>query len=398
MSKLGRIVIVGAGAAGLACCEELRTLGYGGAIELIGHEEHLPYDRPPLSKKVLSGEWPWERTFLKDKEFYRKIDVALHLGSQATAVNSASQIVHLDNGALVPYDRLVIATGVVPKRIAAVGGPSRLHVIRTIGDVAALQDDLRGTMEVAIVGAGILGMEIACTLKMAGHEVTVFDGAPGPMLRQLGTAVGQRVAQLHRANGVKLAFGVYPTAIQAMSPAGHRLELSDGSACETDIVVVAIGSDPSTGWLAGSGVPIGNGVLCDSFCMATEHVYAAGDVANWPHPYYARRMRLEHRQNASEQGVTVARNILGHGLAYNPVPFFWTDQFNVKIQAYGVLDADCDISFEVGALEDSKFVAAFRKDGQLMGVLGWNAIKDLRPFRQMIAQAILETPAYGQRQ
>lgn len=398
MSTLGRIVIVGAGAAGLACCEELRTLGYGGAIELFGHEEHLPYDRPPLSKKVLSGDWPWERVFLKDREFYREIDVALHLGRQATAVNSASQIVQLDDGTLVSYDRLVIATGVVPKRVAAVGSSSRLHVIRTIGDVSALQSDLRGTMEVAIVGAGILGMEIACTLKLAGHEVTVFDGAPGPMLRQLGAEIGQRVAQLHRARGVKLAFGVYPTAIQAKSPAGHRLELSDGSVCEADIVVVAIGSDPSTGWLAGSGVPIGDGVLCDSFCMATEHVYAAGDVANWPHPYYRRRMRLEHRQNASEQGAAVARNILGQGLAYNPMPFFWTDQFDVKIQAYGVLDAGCDVTFEVGTLENSRFVATFRKNGQLMGVLGWNAIKDLRPFRELMAQAIQETPVHGQRQ
>ncbi|MFD9669430.1 NAD(P)/FAD-dependent oxidoreductase [Rhodococcus sp. NPDC059968] len=384
MSVLERVVVVGASAAGLAAVETLRRDGYAGRLVLIGKESRLPYDRPPLSKQVLAGTWSPERTSLRPEGHYGELDVDVRLGLTATGLDVASHSVTLDNGENVGYDGLIIATGVEPRRLTDGHDLKGWHVLRTMGDALALREDLHPGARLVVVGAGFLGCEIAAVARAQGLEVTLIDPFEVPMMRAIGARVGSVVAQLHRDHGTEVRMG---TGITKLIGWDHRVtgvELTDGSVVAADIVVVAVGSIPLCGWLSDSGLRIDNGIVCDEMCRAAPGIYAAGDVARWHNPRFGVSMRIEHRTNATEQGMAAARNLLGAQLPFDPVPFFWTDQYDAKIQAYGIFPPDAAPIVTRGELEQRKFTVSYVSRGRITGVLGWNMPRELRSDRALV--------------
>ncbi|MBA9005373.1 NADPH-dependent 2,4-dienoyl-CoA reductase/sulfur reductase-like enzyme [Actinomadura cellulosilytica] len=264
-----------------------------------------------------------------------------------------------------------------------------VHVLRGHTDVVRLRAAFETGRRVVIVGAGFLGMEVAASARRLGLDVTVVDPLAQPMMRQLGPEIGAAIADLHRAHGVDLRTGVGVREIRGEDDRVTGVALSDGAVVPADCVLVSIGAEPNVDWLGGSGLPLGDGVECDEFCRAAPGVYAAGDVASWIHPGYGRRMRLEHRMNATEQGTAAALNLLhGDERPFSPLPYFWTDQYEVKIQAHGVLPEGGEVTFEKGSPGDERFVAVYRVDGRVTGVLGWNAPALILPYRKQMLEAL----------
>jgi NADPH-dependent 2,4-dienoyl-CoA reductase/sulfur reductase-like enzyme len=238
---------------------------------------------------------------------------------------------------------------------------------------------------VVVVGAGFLGAEVAAVAREMGLDVTMVDPLPVPMHRQFGERIGTLIAQMHRDHGVVLRCGVGVSRFRAIEHRVVAVELADDSVLDADLVVLAVGAVPATAWLAGSGLPVGNGVECDDRCQAAPGIYAAGDVASWPNPHFGVRMRLEHRMNATEQGIAVAGNLLGDDKPFAPVPYFWTDQYDTKIQAYGTFPPDAEFQLLSGDPSERRFVAAYGQHGTATGVLGWNASpRELRALRRLI--------------
>lgn len=386
MSPMESIVVVGGGAAGVAAAESLRRDGYSGSLILLGDEPALPYDRPPLSKQVLTGAWGHERTRLHEREHYADLGIRL-VYARACGLDAGRRVIDLDDGRRPAFDGLIIATGVQPRRLPAGHHLAGVHVLRGHPDVAGLRAAFESGRQVVIVGAGFLGMEVAAAARAMDVDVTVVDPLAQPMIRQVGPEIGAAIARLHRDHGVQLRTGV---GVSELTGAGGRVTavaLDDGSTLPAGCVLVAIGAVPATGWLRTSGIPLGDGVECDEYCRAAPGIYAAGDVASWFNPRYRRRMRLEHRMNATEQGAAAAHNLLhGDVQPFSPLPYFWTDQYDVKIQAHGVLPAGCAVSIEEGSPGDGRFVALYRKDGRLAGVLGWNAPARVLPYRKLLLE------------
>ncbi|WP_325119667.1 NAD(P)/FAD-dependent oxidoreductase [Streptomyces sp. GMR22] len=386
MSAPRNVVIVGASVAGLTAAVTLRTEGYDGRLTLIGDEPHTPYNRPPLSKQILAGTWEPDRIKLRTDEELSALDARLLFGSSATGLDTAARRVVLDGGASVSYDALVIATGVTPNSLPGAHHLAGVHLLRTLDDALALRADLRRKpgVRVAVVGAGFLGSEAAAAARRMRLDVTMIDPRPVPMRRQFGDRIAALVGQLHKKNGVSMRCG---TGVRRFFESGGRvtgLELTDGTLLDADVVVVAIGAVPAIGWLAGSGLELRNGVECDPTCRAAPGVYAAGDVASWHNNHFGCRMRLEHRLNATEQARAVAHNVLGENQPFAPVPYFWTDQYDAHIQAYGIFPADAELAVLHGELEGGHFVVAYGHRDRVVGVLGWNSPCELRKLRQLV--------------
>ncbi|WP_329074991.1 NAD(P)/FAD-dependent oxidoreductase [Streptomyces niveus] len=384
-----RIVIVGVSAAGLAAAETLRREGYDGTLTLVGDEPHPPYDRPPLSKQVLSGQWDADRTALRAAEDLAALGLDLRLGVAAVDLDPVRRLVWLADGSPVPYDRLVVATGVRPRRLP---GDRDTHVLRTLDDALALRDRIGPGRRLVVVGAGFLGAEAAAVASKLGAQVTLLEPAPVPLAHAVGLEVGQALAQAHRERGVELRCGV--TVTEATE---DGVRLADGEVVEGDEILVAIGSLPNTDWLVGSGLTVGDGVVCDQYCQAAwgsprpeaGGVYAAGDVARWYNPLFGTSMRIEHRTNAAEQGMAAARNLLaapGALKPFTPVPYFWSDQYDMKIQAYGYLRGHDEVAVVEGNLAERRFLAAYRTGDRITGALAVGMpAKAIRQWRQVIA-------------
>ncbi|HEX6518580.1 MAG TPA: FAD-dependent oxidoreductase [Streptosporangiaceae bacterium] len=379
-----QVVIVGASAAGLTTAEALRHRGYDGTLTLIGNEPHPPYDRPPLSKQILAGTWKPEKLVLRNQQALGALNAKLMLGRTAVGLDAADRRVQLADGGTVHYDALVIATGVTARSLPGADLVG-VHLLRTLDDALVLRTHLLACPKVVVIGAGFLGAEVAAVSRQMGLEVTVVDPLPVPMYRQFGERIGGMIAELHRDHGVVMRCGVGVSRLMDAAGRVVAVELTDGSVLDADLVVVAIGGVPATGWLAGSGLSVRNGVECDDRCRAAPEIYAAGDVASWHNPHFGNRMRLEHRMNATEQGITVAGNLLGDDKAFASVPFFWTDQYDAKIQAYGIFPADAEVHIISGDPNDRKFAAAYGRDGRVTGVLTWNSSpRELRTLRQLV--------------
>jgi NADPH-dependent 2,4-dienoyl-CoA reductase/sulfur reductase-like enzyme len=378
-----RVVIVGASAAGLTAAETLRERGYDGALTLIGDEPHPPYDRPPLSKQVLAGTWEPRRVMLRDEHALRALEAELLLGRPAVGLDTAQRRVLLDGGAWVGYDALVIATGVAPCRLPG-SEPAGVHTLRGLDDALSLRARLLEGPRVVVVGAGFLGAEVAAVARQMGLEVTLVDPLAVPMRRQLGHRIGALIARLHRDHGVVVRCGVGVSRLLQAAGRVTAVELADESVLAADLVVIAVGCAPSTGWLTESGLRLGNGIECDAYCQAAPGIYAAGDVACWPNTRFGIRMRLEHRFNATEQAIAAAGNLLGDERPFAPVPYFWTDQYDTKIQAHGIFPHRADVQILDGHPDDGRFVAAYGHLGVVVGVLGWNSPRELRARRRLV--------------
>ncbi|MFE2061256.1 NAD(P)/FAD-dependent oxidoreductase [Streptomyces sp. NPDC059467] len=376
---MNRIVVVGASAAGLAAAETLRREGYDGTLTLVGDEPHVPYDRPPLSKQVLSAEWAPDRVVLRAPTELGALELELRLGVAACGLDVADRTVRLADGSEVPYDGLIVATGVRPRRLPGEGA----HVLRTLDDALTLRERIGPGQRLVVVGAGFLGAEAAAVAWRLGAQVTLLEPAPVPLAHAVGEEVGRALSRAHRERGVDLRTGVTVTEVTE-----EGVRLAGGEEIAADEVLVAIGSLPNTEWLTDSGLSVGDGVVCDEYCEAARDVYAAGDVARWHNPLFGVSMRIEHRTNAAEQGMAAARNLLNPGArkAFAPVPYFWSDQYEMKIQAYGYLRGHEEVRVVEGELEEGRFVAAYRTGERLSGVLAVGMPpKVLRGWRQAVA-------------
>lgn len=373
---VSHVVVVGASAAGLATAETLRREGFAGTVTLVGDEVHAPYDRPPLSKQFLAGEWDADRLALRPASDFDALDLDLRLGRRATALDVAARTVTLDDDEPVGFDALVVATGVQPRTLP--GTPAR--TLRTMEDAVALRESLRPGRRLVVVGAGFLGAEAAASARSLGCEVTLIEPAPVPLAHAVGADVGAALAQAHHDHGVDLRTGI---GVARVHDGG--VELADGTLVEGDEVLVAVGSVPTTDWLAGSGLELGDGLVCDATCAAAPGIYAAGDVARWDNPRFGVSMRVEHRTHAAEQGMAVARNVLGAGRPFAPVPYFWSDQYDLKIQAHGYLRGHDAVQVVDGDLDERRFLAAYRTGDRLAGVLAVGMPpRALRPWRQAL--------------
>ncbi|MFI9025237.1 NAD(P)/FAD-dependent oxidoreductase [Streptomyces sp. NPDC053560] len=381
-----RVLVVGASLAGLCTAEALRRNGYDGSLTLIGDEQALPYDRPPLSKQLLSGDWAPERTALRSDEALAALEVEFLLGERARALDPVAKTVELSGGSSLPYDALVVATGARPRSLPGLRGLESIHTLRTLGDALALRDALAKRPRVVIVGGGFVGAEVAAEARRRDLSVTLVEASPVPLSRGLGERMGEACTRLHVRNGVRVLCGRAVAGFDG-DTAVERVRLEDGSTIGADLVVVGIGATPAVGWLADSGIRLDDGVLCDAYCRASApDVYAAGDVARWFHPGYGRHVRLEHWTNAREQAAVVARNLLDPGspVKYTPVPYVWSDQYGTRIQMTGRSSGDVRIVHEG---EDQESLLALYRDGdRFEGALAINSARRLLDCRRLLAR------------
>ncbi|WP_219415658.1 NAD(P)/FAD-dependent oxidoreductase [Pseudonocardia nigra] len=386
---LKRIVVVGTGLAGLRATEALRREGYQGALYLIGDEKDLPYDRPPLSKQVLTGAMAPEKATFRSRDHFDELGVELRLGQRATGLDLQRQVIRTDEEA-IPYDGLIIATGASAQQLPAATGREGVHVVRTLDDAVALRNALTRRPRVVVVGAGFIGAEVASSARALGLDTTVVEARPTPLARAVGERMGRACARLHRDHGTRLICGARVSEV-----VGHRrvegVRVTDGRLLPADVLVVGIGAAPDTDWLRGSGVPTGNGVLCDSTLNAGHPaVYAAGDVASWPNLLFGERMRCEQWTNAADQGVHVARNLLAnrsHASSFTGANYFWSDQYGVRIQFVGTPHAE-QVDIVDGNEDEARFVAYYRAQSRIVGALAVNSPRRFFEARRLVEQQI----------
>ncbi len=386
---LHTIAIVGASLGGLRSAQALRRLGYAGRLIAIGAEPHAPYDRPPLSKEVLAGTWEPERTRLLRPED-DALAIEWRLGERASALDLAKREVALASGARVPFDGLVVATGSSARRLPGTPALPGIHVLRTLDDALALRAELERGPRVAVIGAGFIGAEVAATCRGRGLAVAMVEALPAPLERGLGRELGDFVGQIHRDHGVDLRCGVGVRRFLGTSRV-EGLELADGARIAADVVLIGIGSAPNTDWLAGSGLELADGVVCDAALRAAgaSAVVAVGDVARWPNPLFAESMRIEHWTNATEQADHAAASLLaGEGAAapFAPVPFVWSDQYDRKIQIAGRIRGDDEKVLVEGSLAERRFAIAFGRGGRLTGAVGMNRPRAVLRLRGLIRE------------
>ena len=360
------IVIVGGGLAAARTAEQLRRADYTGPIMIVSDEVHLPYDRPPLSKEVLRKEV--DDVALKPRDWYDENDITLRLGSAATGLDTHEQTVTLDDGTVFGYDELVITTGLVPRRIPAFPDLEGIRVLRSFDESMALREHASAARRAVVIGAGFIGCEVAASMRGLGVDVVLVEPQPQPLAAVLGEQIGELVARLHRDEGVDVRLGL---GVAEVRGEGHvdTVVLTDGTEVPADLVVVGIGSRPATEWLDGSGIEVDNGVICDEAGRTSApNVWALGDVASWRNPM-GHQARVEHWSNVAEQARVVVPAMLGRDTPSNVVvPYFWSDQYDIKIQCLGEPHAT-DI---VHLVEDDgrKFLAYYERDGVLVGVVG----------------------------
>jgi NADPH-dependent 2,4-dienoyl-CoA reductase/sulfur reductase-like enzyme len=389
------LVVVGASLAGLRAVEAVRNDGFDGSVTLVGAEEHLPYDRPPLSKDHLADDEPRDSTY-REREKLDEIGVELLLGAPATALDVEARRVTVGERELA-YDGIVLATGADARRLpASVVAPDLAGVVtlRTRDDSRHLHQLLRrGTPRVTVIGAGFIGSEIAAVARTRGLEVTIVEALPVPLVRGVGEHMGRALTGIHERHGTRVLTGVSVEEVRG-NGAVESVVLADGTVIDTDVLVVGIGAAPNVGWLASSGLTIDDGVVADATLAAAPGVYVAGDIARWPNALFddvvGAPMRLEHWTAASEQGARAARNAVdpASAQAYTTVPYFWSDWYSHRIQFVGVTrsgEGSPEIETElVLGEEDGPFVALYRCGERLVGALTVDRPAEVMQYRRLL--------------
>lgn len=383
------VVVVGASLGGLRTASTLRGLGFEGRITLVGDEPHLPYDRPPLSKEVLTGEKEPADAFFRPPEFFREQGIELHLGTPAVGVDAGARVVRLAGGGELEYGAAVIATGARARPLPGAEGTPGVHVMRTLDDASAVRSSLETARRLVVVGAGFIGSEVAASARSRGVEVIVLEAADQPLAAAVGGAVGERCAGLHGRYGAELRCGTGVTGVKELPGGGLAVGLSDGGKVECDAAVVGIGVIPNVEWLAGSGVKTDRGaVVCDRFLRTSlPDVYAVGDLASWDNPRFGRRMRVEHWTNTVEQAVAAARNIIAAAEGRDPspyegIPYFWSDQYGHRLQLAGLAAADA--VFVDDPSGEPALLALYRDGDRLAGAFAIDRVAPLMKLRRLL--------------
>jgi NADPH-dependent 2,4-dienoyl-CoA reductase/sulfur reductase-like enzyme len=391
MTAMEHVVVVGASLAGMRAAETLRAEGFTGTLTVVGDEAHAPYDRPPLSKQVLAGEWDADRIALPSGA-RAELDLTWERGVAATGLDLGAREVELADGRTLPFDGLVIATGATARWIPGTRGLPGVFTLRTLDDALGICRAIdAGATRVVVVGAGFIGAEVAASCRGRGVAVTMVEPLSQPLARVLGEEVGQVIAGLHADHGVDLRLSTGVDSIEASEHTATRVHLSDGTAVTADLVVVGIGVVPNTGWLAGSGLNLDDGVLCDQTTLAAPGVVAAGDVARWPNPVFGDVMRVEHWEHALDMGAHAARRLLagdGPGEPYAPVPWFWSDQYDRKLQLAGSVRPDDEVVVVAGSTTDRRFTALYGRHGRVVGAFAMNMPAQVVRYRRAIAAGL----------
>jgi 3-phenylpropionate/trans-cinnamate dioxygenase ferredoxin reductase subunit len=379
-------VLLGGGLASLSAASTLRMEGFDGRVIIVGAESHVPYSRPPLSKEVLRAQKSPEKTWLRPPTWYASREVDLRLGVRAVAVDPGAQLVELADGTSLAYDKLLVATGGVPRTLDIPGADlPGVFYLRRLDDALALRRHLIAGAPVVVIGAGFIGAEVAASARALGCEVTMLEIAEIPLGRALGREIGQIYADVHREHGVELR-----TSVGAERIEGHglvqRVVATDGRVHDASVVVIGVGLLPEPELTRRSGLANGNGVIVDEYCQTSvADVFAAGDIACHPNRFLGRRIRIEHWQNAQHQGAAAARNMLGQQKPFNEVPWVWSDQYEHNLQIVGFPDPTQRMVIR-GDAEARNFSAFFVHNGRVTAALAVNRPGDVRAGRLMIQQ------------
>ena len=400
MTPQETFVVVGAGQAGGRAVEAMRVEGFDGRIVLVGAESHVPYERPPLSKRLLiSDDEAPARTYLHDEAFYREKDIELRLGVQATQIDRDARRVTLSDGDTLDYGKLLLTTGSKVRRLSIPGSDlAGIHYLRDIEESLAIRRGLAADAALVVVGGGYIGLEVAAAARARGCRVTVIEMEDVVMNRVVAPEIGRFFAEVHRAEGVEIRPGEGVARV-AGEDRGPAVVGAGGARYPTDLVVVGVGILAETGLAEAAGLEVANGVVVDQFGQTSDpHIFAAGDVANQPSPVDGRRLRLESWQNAQNQAIAVARVMCGARTPYAEIPWFWSDQYDLNLQMTGIADHWDRLVFR-GNPADRKFTAFYMAADKVVMANAVNAPRELRFARMLIeaaapvADAALADPA-----
>lgn len=391
-------VIVGASLAGINAARTLRLQGHTGSIIVVDADSERPYDRPPLSKQMLTGEWEPEKILLPAGK--EDLDLEFRLGVRAKAVDLAARQITLEGAdgtvANTAFDSLIIASGASARRLPDTAGIAGVHVVRTLADSLALRAELEaGPSRVVVIGAGFIGAEVASSCRKRGIEVTLVEAMPLPLERILGAEMGRVCAQVHIENGVDLRLGTGVLQLETEIVDGVEkvvgVALTDGTSVATEVVVVGIGVTLNVDWLEGSGLTLDDGVVCDNTLLAAPGVVAAGDIARYPSARFGRMLRVEHWETAIAGGEAAARRLLAEAsgetpVVFDPIPWFWSDQYDRKIQLAGrPMPTDACVVVH-GSTDEFRFVALYGDGDRLTGVLGMNRPRHVVQLRALFEE------------
>jgi len=380
------ILVVGAGQAAIQAIDTLRRKGFTGQLTLVGEEPWLPYQRPPLSKKFLSGGMEREKLLIRPETFYSEHRVDTRLGRRALESDRRAQSVRLDDGTELSYDALLLATGSNPRHIpvpgASLGG---VHLLRNIADVERIRADLASARKLVIIGAGYIGLEVASTAREMGLPVTVLEQTDRVMSRVTAPHVSAFYEAEHTKHGVRVICGTQVRALEGSNGRVHTVVCDDGSAHEADAVLVGIGVGPRDDLAQAAGLECRNGIVVDQHCRTSDpNIYAAGDCTNHPSVHYGRHVRLESVDNAFEQATSAALNLLGTPTPHAKVPWFWSDQYDLKMIIVG-LSQGYDEAIPRGSPASRSFSVCYLREGELIAVDTVNAPKDQMAARKLVA-------------
>ena len=376
MSNDQGMVIVGASLAGARAAETLREEGYGGPLRLVGAEDEIPYERPPLSKDYLMGKHGRDKIYVRPREWYREHEVDLRLGTTVTAIDAAARQVVLGGGDRLGYDKLLLATGSSPRRLPVPGADlDGVHYLRTVADSDRIRAAIEAASRVAVIGAGWIGLETTAAARTAGADVTVLEAAELPLLRVLGSEVAEVFARLHAEHSVDLRFSVQVAEITGANGKADGVRLADGTRVDADVVLVGIGITPNTELATAAGLTVDNGIITDARLRTSDpDIFAAGDVANALHPLLGKHIRVEHWANARHQPVAAAKAMLGQDVVYDRVPYFYTDQYDLGMEYAGYVEPGeyADVVFR-GDVPAREFIAFWLAgDGRVLAGMNVN--------------------------
>ena len=382
------MVIIGAGHAAGQAAASLRQEKYEGPITIIGDEPFVPYQRPPLSKAYLLGEQPLERVLIRPEKFYADKDVTLKLGVTATAIDRNAKTVSLDNGETVDYDKLIISTGSRPRMLNIEGSDlPGIHYLRTIEDVDAIRNEMEQGKRLVIVGGGYIGLEVASVGVTQGLDVHVLEMEARILQRVTTEDMSEYYHNLHRGRGVHIHTSTGVTGFSG-SERVEKVLCGEAGSFDADLVIVGIGIIPNVELADAAGLEIDNGIVVDDHCRTSDpHIYAAGDCTNHPNPLLERRLRLESVPNAMEQARVCVSNMLGGDKVYAAMPWFWSDQYELKLQMVG-FSADGDQQVVRGSKEDNRFAVFYLKEGKVVAADAVNSAKEFMVCKQLIGKAV----------